>query len=122
MKNKYQLPHPVRMRVIWLVRDYERLKREYDNAIWDSPEPSDGQPRGNNCGDPTEREGLKRAELSKDLEAIEQAFNAIPEEYQQGVWDNVVYRARYPMDAGIATYKRHRGKFLYRVAKNLFWV
>lgn len=122
MRNKYQLPHPVRMQVIWLVRDYERMKLEYDNAIWDSPGPPDGQPRGNNTGDPTEREGLKRADIGKRLEAIEQAFNTVPEEYRQGVWDNVVYGAGYPIYAHRNTYGNHKRRFLYCIAKKLHLV
>ncbi|MCQ4637138.1 hypothetical protein NE619_10410 [Anaerovorax odorimutans] len=122
MKSKYQLPRAVRMQVIWLVRDYERMKLEYDNAIWTGCGPMDGLPRGNRIGNPTERDALKRIDLSKRIEAIEQALNTVPEEYRKGVWDNLVDRAKYPIDAGSATYARHKGKFLYRIAKNLYFI
>lgn len=122
MRTSCQLPKPVRMRVIWAVRDYERMRMEYDEALWDSPGPPDGQPRGTKISNPTERKGMQRAELSRTLEAIEQAFNTVPEEYRQGVWNNVVYRISYPIDAGSATYARHKGKFLYRAAKNLYLI
>lgn len=121
MKNQYQLPHPIRMQVIWLVRDYERMKNQYNDLMEKSPGPSDGQPRGTGTTDTVSETAMRRAELSEKIKAVEDAYSGIPEEYRRGVWDNVTYRARYPSDAGIATYKRQRKKFLYRVAKNLFW-
>ena len=122
MRNKYQLPHPVRMQVIWLVRDYERMKVEYDNTIWASPGPMDGQPRGNTIGDPTGRAGIKRVDLAKRLEAIEQAFNTVPDEYRQGVWNNIVFSTRYPIYAHRNTYGNHKNRFLYQVARNLYLI
>lgn len=67
------LPDELANQVIWLVKDYDRMKAEYDNTIWNSPAHPDGQPRGRNSGDPTSREAMKRAELSRKLQAIEQA-------------------------------------------------
>lgn len=121
-RNKYQLPGTVRMRVIWLVRDYDRMKAEYYSLLDNGNGPPDGQPRGSTTGNPTERIGAKRAELSRNLEAIEQALNIIPTEYRRGVWNNVVYRSRYPMDAGEATYRRWKKKFLYNIAKNMNFI
>ena len=116
------LPDNVASQVYWLVKDYERMKLEYDNAIWDSPGPPDGQPRGNNTGDPTEREGMKRAELSKKLQAIEQAKLEIPEQYREGVWNNILYKTPYPIIAGRTTWWTYKTKFLRRVAEKLYWI
>lgn len=122
MKNKYQLPHPIRMQVIWLVRDYERMKNQYNELAEKSPGPPDGQPRGGSSRDIVQETAMKRIELAAKIEAVEEAYKTIPPEYRRGVWDNVLYRARYPSDAGTATYKRQRKRFLYLVAKKLFWV
>ena len=65
---------------------------------------------------------MKRADLARNLEAIENALDSIPEEYRRGVWNNVVFRSRYPMDAGQATYRRWRARFLYRTAKNMNFI
>ena len=105
-RNKYQLPHTVRMRTIWLIKDYDRMKADYYALLEDSNGPADGQPRGSTTGNPTERTGMRRAELSRNLEAVEQALISIPEEYRRGVWNNVVHRCRYPSVAGQATYRR----------------
>lgn len=116
------LPDALANQVIWLVKDYDRMKTEYDEAIWDSPDPPDGQPRGNNNSDPTSREAMKRAELFRKLQAVEQARLAIPEVYRDGVWRNVLYRTPYPKDASRKTYWSHKSGFLYKVAENMCWV
>ena len=121
-RNKYQLPGTVRMRTLWLIRDYDRMKAEYYSLLENGNGPPDGQPRGSTTGNPTERTGMKRADLARNLEAIEQALSTVPEEYRRGVWNNIVYRARYPMDAGQATYRRWRARFLYRTAKNMNFI
>lgn len=51
--------------------------------------------------------------------AVDRALQVVPTEYRRGVWDNIVYCAAYPMDAGEATYKRWRCRFIYNIAKNL---
>ncbi len=116
------LPDNLANQVMWLVRDYERMKLEYDNAIWDSPGPPDGQPRGNNIGNPTEREGLKRAELFKKLQAVEQSKLEIPEQYRSGVWNNLLYKTPYPSAADRTTYWRHKARFMRRVAEKMLWI
>lgn len=120
--NPYYLPQPVYRQVLWLIRDYDRMVEEYDNAIWDSPEPPDGQPRGSNIGNPTEREGAKRAALYERIHAIEQALLVIPESYRQAIWDNIQYYARYPEYYSRRTYSTWRCRFLYTVAEKLYLI
>lgn len=116
------LPNNLANQVMWLIRDYERMKVEYDNAVGDSPGPPDGQPRGSNTSDPTSREGVKRAELFRKLQAIEQAKLGIPYNYMQGVWDNILYKTPYPETKERTTWWRYKARFMYKVAENLFWV
>lgn len=120
--KSYGLPDELANQVIWLVKDYDRMKLEYDNTIWDSPDPPDGQPRGSNNSDPTSREALKRAELFRKLQAVEQAKLMIPEVYRKGVWNNLLYRTPYPNDASRKTYWSYKSGFLYKVAENMNWV
>lgn len=117
-----KLPDELAMQVIWLVRDYKRLKAEYDNAIGNSPAPSDGQPRGSNISDITAREAIKRAEIFKKIDAIEKAKMEIPEKYRDGVWKKMVYGAPYPNTAGKATYWRYRNNFMMSIAERLSWI
>jgi len=117
--NPYALPPTLYKRIIGLVRDYDRLKELYHDLPYESPQPLDGQPRGTYISNPTERKALRMAVISSDIKAVEQALVTVPHEYQGGVWDNVIYRARYPDDADISTYKRWKQRFIYYVAWNL---
>lgn len=117
------LPRALGNQVLWLVKDYARMKEEYDNAIWDSPEPPDGQPRGDNLGDPTSREGLKRAELFRKLQAVEQAKLAIPHPYREGVYNHVAYGVPYPKEgAHRKTWWEYKIRFIRKVAENMYWI
>lgn len=116
------LPTELANQVLWLIKDYDRMKTEYDNAIWDSPDPPDGQPRGSNNGDPTSREALKRAELFRKLQAVDQARLTIPEVYRDGVWNNLLYGTPYPKDASRKTYWTYKCGFVRKVAENMCWV
>lgn len=116
------MPEDLYRRTLSLIQGYERMRKDYDNAIWDSPEPPDGQPRGSNSGDPTSREALKRAELSRSLHAIEQARYLLPEEYRDGIWEHIVYGKSYPGSADRSTWWRYKRKFIREVAVNMYWL
>lgn len=121
LKNS-DMPEDLYRQTLWMIKGYDRMKTEYDNAIWDSPEPPDGQPRGGNTGDPTSREGLKRAELFRKLQAIEQAKLYIPECYRDGVWNNVLYKTPYPRAGHRSTWWHYKAAFIRRVAENMYWL
>lgn len=121
LKNS-DMPEDLYRHTLWMIKGYDRMKEEYDNAIWDSPEPPDGQPRGSNAGDPTSREGLKRAELFRKLQAIEQAKLSLPEDYRDGVWNNVLYKTPYPKSAHRKTWWQYKTAFILRVARNMYWI
>ena len=115
--NPYKLPHNLYMRMLYLVRDYERIRSEREDILNASPAP-DGTPHSG-TGNPTEQKAIKLAGLGDNCSAIEQALRVVPPEYRKGVYDNICYRSPYPTDAGEATYKRWRCRFIYEVAKNL---
>lgn len=107
--NPYKLPHNLYMRMLYTVRDYERIKAEREEIMH-------GEYYGRN---PTESRGIRLASMVASCDAVDKALQEIPKEYRNGVWCNVCYQKPYPIDAGEATYARYRGKFLYMVAKNL---
>lgn len=120
--KRYGLPTSLYTQVVGVIRDYERLKTEYDRILNQSAAPPDGQPRGSNRIDTTSEKGLECAEISRKLKAVEQARYEVQEEYREGVWDNVVYGIRFPIDADRTTYYRHKKVFIKEVAKNLNWI
>ena len=116
-RKKYKLPKEVYMQTLWAIRDYPRLKEEYDSLFGRAPI-MDGQPKGTTPGDPTGSIAIKSAELSSKIAAVEKALNRIPEEYREGVMNSIVYRADYPDYAHDNTWKTWRQRFVFYVARN----
>ncbi len=115
--NPYKLPHNLYMRMLYLIRDYDRMRLEREDILHGSPA-NDGIPCAG-IGNPTENKAIRLMSMGSECEAVERAITKIPEEYRKGVWNNVCYKTPYPTDAGEATYKRWRCRFIYNVAKNL---
>ncbi len=118
-KNAYILPQNLYMRVIYLVRDYDRLKEEYKEIV-ELSRGGDSGPKGGGIGDPTGQAALKASSVGDQINAIEKALRQIPKEYRLGIKKSVMYGTRYP-DSAIATWSRHKARFLYHVAKNMGW-
>ena len=115
-KQGFDLPKEVYMQTLWFIRDYPRMKEEYE-SLMGRAHPMDGQPRGTDVGDPTGQTAVKCAELSDKIKAIELALGIIPEEYRQHIFESVVYRTPYPAFAALNTWKNYRRRFIYFVAK-----
>lgn len=120
--NPYYLPKPLYRMTLAFIRDHSRKKEEYKALCEKSPPPADGLPRGSATGNPTERIGIMRSELSFAIMSVERALQTIPEEYRKGVYANIVLFQRYPDDAEPRTYRRYKAKFIHNVAKNMFWI
>lgn len=119
-KNPYFLETTLYKATLAIIRDYERIKREYDDAIYSSPQP--GQPSGSGIGDPVNRAAVKRLKMEERLKAVERALTEIPEEYRRGIMDSIVYDTRYPRDADRSTYSKWKRRFVYKVAKKMDWI
>lgn len=113
--NPYRLPHNVYMQCLYAVRDYDRLCKEREELLYSSPA-HDGQPTAPGISDPVASIVMRREAISKQCEDVEQALIQVPEEYRRGVMNNILYQCGYPLDAGEATYKRWRCRFVYYVA------
>lgn len=87
--NPYKLPHHLYMRIIYTIRDYERLK--------DTSAPS----------------------AKKEASAIENALFKIPDFYREGVIENIINGSRYPMGADERTFRRYKQRYIYLVADML---
>ena len=118
--NKYILPRELYNQTIWQIRDYHRLKDQAEAILEASPEPSNGQPKGNGTGNTVESKAIRRERLLCTIQIIEESKASIPIEYREGIWNNVLFRQPFPEDADRSTYGRHKSKFVYEVAKKLF--
>lgn len=122
-KNPYLLPHNVYMQALYLIRDYDRLKGEYNRLLYTSAPPHDGQPTGKGgIGRPVEVKAIMLSEIDSKMRIIENAINQIPKYYRSGVWNNVVHGVRYPADADMRTYRTYKQRFIYNVAKGMTFV
>ena len=115
----YKLSRECYKRVIWTIKDYPRRKAQYEAIIESSTPPPDGQPRGTQTGNPTERKALRAAEIGYEINAIEGALEKIPEEYRKGILNFIIYRVPFPTDASEMTYKRWKKRYIYFVAVKL---
>lgn len=120
--NPYYLERTLYRATLAVIRDYDRLRAEYDSILSASPAPPDGMPRSTKISDPTGRDAVRRAEMSRKLRAVEDALSCVPEEYRRGVWESAAYYKRYPDDADRTTYWRYKARFIYNVAQNLSWI
>lgn len=112
------IPHNLYMRIIYIIRDYERLRIQRDDILEESPAPPDGMPRGTGTSDPVFQKTLKLEALSEEVKSIESAINAIPEEYRRGVLDNI-NGVRFPDYADLKTWKVWKRRLIYKVGENL---
>lgn len=119
-RKKYKLPKNVYMKTLWHIKDYYRLKEEYGSLFGRAPV-QDGQPKGTTPGDPTGSLAVKSAILSDGIKAVEEGLKTIPKEYRDGVMANICFRCRYPDTAHYNTWRVYRQRFVYEVAKRLFF-
>lgn len=119
--GKYVLPGMLYMKTIYQIRDYHRLKEKIRDTIDASGKPGEVRVSGGKKNSVTESKALQIYNDGIIVDAIEKARDEIPEEYRQGVWNSVMYREPYPLDAARETYSRHKSRFVYMVARYLGW-
>ena len=113
--NKYILPRAVYNQTIWRIRDYYRLKESADDMIMASAG-ADGMPRGGGISNTTASTAEKREKYMNDVSIIESELKTLPQEYQKGVWNSIMFGESYPGDADRTTYGRCKSKFVFGVA------
>lgn len=105
------------MRMLYLVRDYERLKSEREDILNSSP-PIDGIPHSG-IGNPTEQKAMKLAMIDRECDAVSKAIAKIPDEYRKPIINNICYGSQYPYTAHRNTYSYWRARLLNNIAQNL---
>ena len=118
-KGKYILPQAVYHTAIWRIRDYYRIKKLADDIISENNAVMDGMPKTNSTSDTVAQKVIKRDRYLKEIENIDSALLEIPQEYRNGVWNNIQFRSLFPNDASRATYGKYKSKFIYIVSQNL---
>lgn len=109
----WRLPRPLYERARGLVRDYPRIKVEYEAMLTSSPD-HDSAAGGSGPGDPTGVMAIRRERLGADVNAVEKAMDILPEEYIRPIYKNIAEGARFPEGAR-TTWAYWKRKFLYHV-------
>lgn len=102
-----------------IIRQYPELLEEYRFIAEGEAAEINGMPKGNKIGDPTASRAIKVQVIGSKIRAIENAQEAIPEEYRKGVMDYLVNRKTFPAGADARTYQRQVRKYIHAVAYEL---
>ena len=117
--NPYWLEPTAYRRALAVVRDYDRMVRDYREGFLETSRP-DGQPGSNLPGDPVERRVERLDRLYQDIRVVEHALSRLPREYRGGVLRNI-QQGGWPVDvpAHPNTWSKWRGRFLFFVAQGM---
>ena len=114
------IPHELYMQIIHIVRDYDGMVERLQDKLEESPAPSDGQPRGTGTSDPTFNKAQKISVLHDRITAIDSAVKMVPEEYREGILDNIRFNKPFPDYASMKTWTRWKGRLIKRIGENLY--
>lgn len=119
INNRYKLPKAIYHQTLWIIRDYERVKKQLENTLNCSNSNKDINSfiQTNRTSNPVLNEVIKRDKYFNYVKIIEKSLNVIPTEYQKGVWDNITKYKAYPLNADRSTYGRYKSKFIHEVAE-----
>ncbi len=117
-KGKYVLPNALYHQMVFQIRDYERLKEEYESIPTESKSTTDydGMPHGSASFDGMDKKIIRMERLLFVINIIEEERDNIPDEYRKGVWEHIQKQKAFPKDADRSTYTRYQSRFIYNVA------
>lgn len=118
--NKYILPKDIYHQTLWMIRGYDRMVEEAKAVLDESSATIDGQPKSTKISDSTAMKAIKREENMVKIKIIDQELSEIPEEYRNGVWNNVQDGKGFPKNADRSTYARYKSKFISEIARRTF--
>ena len=111
----YSLDKNVYYETIWFIKQYPQLKQKYADCI----RYGSGTltiPKSKNISDPVFGTVNRMLPLKEKIEYIETGLSHIPEEYQKGILDNIIYKKPYPITADLNTWKRWKRRLVWFVA------
>jgi len=116
--NRYYLPKTLYKRMIWLIRDYDRMKESWEGLL-QVQTMQIGQIRSTDVIDSVAYAAIRREKLWIDIEAIDWAMEQIPTEYRKAIHRHICYDERFPDYADRKTWFAWQGRFLWHVANRL---
>lgn len=120
----YTLPRSIYYRVIYLVKDYPRLKLAADAMLEATPPPTETPEiqRQRNLR-ATETNNLKYAAVMADIRDIEETLmETVPPDSRKAILDSIINGESYPLDKARSTYTKYKHKYVYTLAERRHWV
>lgn len=109
--NPYLLPPNLYSEVKYMIKDFERLNKEYKEITDVFSE---------------DRNWAKICTVASKISAIKTAMLQIPPEYRSGLFKNIMNERTkdgyYPCNADYRTYQSYKQKLIYSVARNMNYV
>ena len=109
--NPYLLPKNLYSEVKYMIKDYSRLKGEYEELSNTKNE---------------DRNWAKLCTVASKIAAIDTAILRIPKEYRLGAINNIENERSkdgyYPNNADFRTYQNYKRRLIYYVAENMNYV
>ena len=128
MPKVLSMPSTAYYRTIYTIRDYPRLKREYELLKKETGVKAieyDGMPKGNNVSNATEDKIIRLVDLESEINKMQELINTIPADMRDGILNNIYYGNRFPTNEwgqlvpSLRTWQREKGKFIAIVAHKL---
>lgn len=120
---KYTLDRTLYKRTVSTIQDYQRMVEEVAEILTSSPViDNNGGGRSSLPSTPTEGLAIRVANLERQIHIIEESIKAIPKEYREGVWYNIMEGRKYPITESRRTYSRYKQIYIYEVAKRFDWI
>ena len=95
--NPYRLPHYLFYRMVYLVKDYERMKIEIDTIIGSFPSMTGNKPNKGVYSDPTGEKVVRVEKIRFECDAVDRALKMIPPEYRSGILNKICREEPYPI-------------------------
>lgn len=116
------MPPTAYNRTISTIRDYPRLVYELDQLKRDAGNLKatnhDGLPKGSKSSG-IDAKIAYMVDLEKEVQKMQALFDTIPEEFREGILNNIIYRVGFPHVPSRATWYREKNKFVLRFAKEM---
>lgn len=125
--SKWYLPYNTYRMVVDFCYTYGEMQDKLKDLDGQHAIVRDGMPRGNEMRDPTERDGIKRAELTRKIDIIESSVRETSRSFQTWLLNGVtnrdltytMLRDLYGLPCGKNEYSKMRREVYWRVSEKL---
>ena len=119
--NNYKLDKNLFSRMVYLVKDYNRMKTRINELSSDLSR-AEGMGATGQHSDPTLCKAMKIERMSGECNAVDWALTQIPEEFRTIIFNKILFDRAYPLHADLSTFSRWKCRFLYCLAEKLDYI